>query len=304
MTIQELRRRFGSGEIDKPTYIRAMLEQHQRLFEYAQVLGETDIASIEITGAGVRFRLRDLPFRMTCPAAEARVAPLEIINFDHYEAAETKAVLPLLAGCSTVLDIGANIGWFSLWFTHHAPQAHVHAFEPIPENLRYLMCNVADNGLEQRISVHALGLSEQEGRSDFFVYPSGSTNVSLTNVSGAHDAVRVVARTERLDDWAQRNGVRPDFIKCDVEGAELLVFRGARRVLREARPVVFAEMLRKWSQPFGYHPNDMIAFFGTLDYRCMAVGSDGLTAFEHMTEASTETNFLFLPRERRDLPGA
>jgi FkbM family methyltransferase len=295
MSLQELRKRFRSGSLPKPDYVRAMLERHKALFEYADFLADTDIAAIEITPAGLRFRLKDLPFAMECPAGEARVAPIEILNFSRYEPDETRALLAHVQGCRTILDIGANIGWFALWFAHHAPQATVHAFEPVPPSRAFLERNIALNGLQQRIQVHSVGLSDEPGQFEFFVYPGGSTNASLANVTGASDAVRVVAPTERLDEWVARHGVAPDLIKCDVEGAEFLVFRGAERTLRERRPVVFTEMLRKWSKPFGYHPNEVIAFFRRLGYSCHAVAPQGLVPFDRMTDESLETNFVFLP---------
>jgi FkbM family methyltransferase len=301
MKPQELRRRYREGTLGKPEYIRAMCVRHQVLFEYSGFLAGTDIAAIQITPQGVEFQLRDPPVWMACPAGEARVAPVEILNFGQYEPAETRALLPLVRDARMVLDIGANIGWFALWFASHCAGARVHAFEPVPRNVEFLARNVARNALEHRISVHSLGLSERAGTHEFFVYPTGSTNASMLNVAAVADPVRVVAAVERLDDWAARTGVAPDCIKCDVEGAELLVFRGGERVLREHRPVVFAEMLRKWARPFGYHPNDMIDFFSGLEYRCYSVSEAGLAPFRRMTDASVETNFVFLSRERAEL---
>lgn len=298
MSPSELRRQYLAGALPKPDYIAAMHAWHQVLFEYSEFLADTDVAAIELAPGGPVFRLRDLPFRMRCPGGEARVAPIEVLNFGRYEPAETRALLPLLKDCRAVLDVGANIGWFALWFAHHCPQAQIHAFEPVPQSLDYLRANIALNALDERISAHGIGLSDKVGAFDFWVYPTGSTNVSLANVSAAADARRIVAPTDRLDDWTTRQGVVPGVIKCDVEGAELLVFRGAERTLREHRPLVFTEMLRKWSQPFGYHPNDMIGYFAGLDYACYAVGAAGLVPFVAMSDVSVETNFVFVPLER------
>ncbi len=92
----------------------------------------------------------------------------------------------------------------------------------------------------------------------------------------------------------RNQNVAPDFIKCDVEGAELLVFRGGRSTLAKYRPVVFTELLRKWSKPFGYHPNDLIGYFVELGYLCFAVGSSGARRTDEITEQTVETNYCFL----------
>ena len=74
------------------------------------------------------------------------------------------------------------------------------------------------------------------------------------------------------------------------------MFRGGRQTLSEYRPVVFAELLRKWSKPFGYHPNDMLAYFNELDYECFAVGQTDVRRIETVTEETPETNFAFIHR--------
>src|SRR4051812_26601522 len=85
-----------------------------------------------------------------------------------------------------------------------------------------------------------------------------------------------------------------DLLKCDVEGAELFVFRGGRETLARHQPIIFAEMLRKWSAKFEYHPNDIISFLRPLDYSCFALDSAGLSRCDEVTDATTQTNFIFL----------
>jgi len=298
MSLAQLRADFERGILPKPAYIAAMLEQHRQLFAYAEHLTGTDIQRIEITEHGPVFWLRDMPCRLTCPVGEARVAPLEILNFRHYEAHEIGLLRSLLGKQTCALDIGANIGWFALWLAHHLPQATVHAFEPIPQSYQYLSRNIAANGVGARVLTYNHGLSNEAGIVDFHVHPTGSTNASMLNVSGAADARRVRAMTLTVDEWCINHEASPDFIKCDVEGAEFLVFRGAQQTLKRCQPLVFTEMLRKWSQPFGYHPNDVLVYFRELGYRCLALSAQGLKPFEAMDDQTVETNFLFLHRER------
>jgi FkbM family methyltransferase len=300
MNITELKRRFKAGEIEKPAYIESILAFHQALFEYASFLRDTEIECIEITDTGVRFKLRDMPYEMECPPSQARVAPIEILNFDEYEPAETGALARLLQGCSTILDVGANIGWFSLWFAHRLQTATIHAFEPLPDNFQFLARNIAANHLGGRVLLYPYGLSDRAGTFDFYSYPTGSTNASLLNVSGAGNAVKVIGKTVTLDSWVRETGTAPDLLKCDVEGAELLVFKGGEATIARHRPIVFTEMLRKWSKPFGYHPNDVLKFFERLGYGCHSIGPRGLASFGKMTDASIETNFVFLHKQHHE----
>jgi FkbM family methyltransferase len=294
MTIHALKRQFQAGEIGKPEFIARALEIHRHLFDCVALTGSTDVHEIHVTSEGVSFVMGDERLRLFAPPDEARVAPIEVMNFDRYEPAETRAMDALTLGARQILDVGANIGWYAVRFAARLPQAHVHAFEPMPTAHAYLQRNVAANGLGERVTCYSHGLSDNSGSFKFFITPKGGTNASLLNVSGSPEARAVVGLTLTLDDWVANQGVAPDFIKCDVEGAELLVFRGGQATLQAHRPIVFAELLRKWSKPFGYHPNDMLGFFADLGYGCWAVGEQGVRALQQVTDETPETNYAFL----------
>src|SRR5262249_23837472 len=92
--------------------------------------------------------------------------------------------------------------------------------------------------------------------------------------------------------------VLPDFIKMDVEGAELMVIRGGRETINRAKPKIFAEMLRKHAATFHYHPNDIIDFLATEGYRCFTARAGRVEEFLRMDEETIETNFVFLHADR------
>jgi FkbM family methyltransferase len=293
-TLATLKEQFRTGTLSKADFIRSALQLHSALFTYVDVTRTTDVKEIVISADGVSFVLGEERIRLYCPENEARVAPIEVMNFNHYEPAETRAMDLLAANALTILDVGANIGLYSIRFAKRFPAARVYAFEPMPPSHAFLQRNVAANAVGDRVSCFNYGLSEKSGTVDFFISPAAGTNASLLNVAGAQDALRVVGLTLTMDQWAVNQKVAPDFIKCDVEGAELLVFRGGRATLAQHRPIVFAELLRKWSKPFGYHPNDMLAFFGELGYQCFAVGEAGVRPLAEVTDDTPETNYAFL----------
>jgi FkbM family methyltransferase len=200
----------------------------------------------------------------------------------------------LSADAQQVLDIGANIGWYSVRFAKRNPRSKVHAFEPMPISNAYLQRNVALNSVGHQVCCYNYGLSEMGGSFEYYIAPGNGTNASLLNVADARDAQVIVGLTLTLDQWSSNQKIKPDFIKCDVEGAELLVFRGGEETLKTSKPIVFAELLRKWSKPFGYHPYDMLGFFSRLGYRCYAVGNTGVYSIETVTDETQETNYAFL----------
>lgn len=296
-TLQALKERFDSGVLAKPDFIRQALDIHRQLFSYVDVTHGTDIHEITVSPAGVSFVMGDERIRLFAPPNEARVAPVEVMNFGRYEPEET-AVMDLLAeGAQQILDVGANIGWYSVRFATRNPRARVHAFEPMPVSYSYLQRNISANALGSNVTPYNYGLSETGGSFEFYIAPTGGTNASLLNVADAADARKVVGLTLTLDQWCANLGVKPDFIKCDVEGAELLVFRGGRETLARDKPVVFAELLRKWAKPFGYHPNDVLGFFADLGYVCFAIGPDGVRQIDEVDDQTIETNYAFVHTE-------
>ncbi|XZG69405.1 FkbM family methyltransferase [Chitinibacteraceae bacterium HSL-7] len=294
-SIVALRASYALGQIGKADFIAQALSCHRLLFDYVKVIHQTDVTEIVITKDGVRFELGSEAIRLFAPEGEARVAPLEIMNFDRYEPSETRVMDFLSQGAKVILDVGANIGWYATRFAKRSPSAKVFAFEPMPTSYLYLQRNVAENSLGDRVTCYNFGLSNKAGCFEYYSPVSGGTNASLMNVSNAQNLSPVLGLTLTMDQWLANHGqMMVDFIKCDVEGAELLVFQGGQSVLQQQRPVVFAEMLRKWAKPFGYHPNDMIAFFHELGYVCYGVGEQGVRRVEFVNDETVETNYAFV----------
>jgi FkbM family methyltransferase len=305
MTLNDLKNRYRRGAIPKPDFITQALQLHRSLFEYVAITQTTDVREIRIAPDGVSFQLGEDGIWLFAPPEEGRVAPIETMNFDRYEPEETRIMDLLALGATQILDIGANIGWRSVRFAKRLPRVRVHAFEPIPATFGYLQRNIRVNAVDTRVSAYNCGLSETSGTVSFFISPTSGTNASLLNVANASDVQKIAGLTTTLDKWAAEHGVVPDFIKCDVEGAELLVFRGARETFARHRPKVFAELLRKWSKPFGYHPNDMLRYFSGLGYVCFAVGAQGVRCITEVTEKTAEANFAFVhPQAHADVVAA
>ncbi|MEB3221130.1 MAG: FkbM family methyltransferase [Candidatus Sericytochromatia bacterium] len=294
MDLVTLKAAHAAGQLDKPTFIRRALALHASLFDTARALADTEVRAITLSPEGVCFEVGPARLRLWCPPDEARVAPIETLNFDRYEPREMAVLEALADGCRAMLDVGANIGWYAVWFATRVPAGRVWAFEPLPGPYAYLQRNVAANDVGDRVATFNLGLSRKNGVATFHFAPTNGTNASLLNVAEAPDAVPVIGVTMRLDDWVTAHGVVPDLVKCDVEGAELWVFEGAEGTLAKHRPAVLAELLRKWSRPFGYHPTDVLEFFRRLGYRALAIGGERPRLIEAVDDETVETNYVFL----------
>ena len=294
MSLSELKKCYLNNELTKPEFIKKAFTLHQQLFEYVEIARSTDVKEIKITKEGVFFEIGNPAIRVYCPPNEARVAPIEIMNFDKYEPEVTQIMNLLTSECQNILDIGANIGWYTLYFAKQNPEARIFSFEPMPTSYSCLQRNVSMNNVSNRVATFNYGLSETNGVVEFFVAPGNGTNASLKNVTETENAVAVVGLTLTTDQWVQNYGIIPDFIKCDVEGAELFVFRGAKSTLEHHHPIVFTELLRKWTKPFGYHPNDVISYLKDFGYKCFGISSAGVRQMIIVSEETIETNYVFL----------
>lgn len=187
------------------------------------------------------------------------------------EMEELKIFFNLVGEQGTFIDVGANVGWYSILAAHAG--ADVYSFEPIPRTYERLCNNVKLNALS-KINTFNIGIGDNVGTEIFYFNQRASGASSRVNLEYLSDGLEqeIKCGIDSLDHILLKENVRKiDLIKCDVEGGELFVFRGAINIIQSFRPFVISEMLRKWSAKFNYHPNEIIRFFKMLDYKCIAL---------------------------------
>lgn len=296
--INDILSAYQYGQIDKHAYIREMYEEyHAGLFEYAQHLVKTNIKKIEIEDGHVIMTSRDRGARMLCIPGDYRVAPVEALNFFDYEKFDSAIIERLIDDGDVFFDIGANIGWYSINVALARRAAQIHSFEPIPTTYSYLEKNLKLNHLAN-VTAYDFGFSNHAGEFDFYFYKEGSGNASSANVSDRKDVQVCKCKVRTLDDFTAETQIKVDFIKCDVEGAELLVYQGGLQTIQRDRPIIFSEILRKWSAKFNYDPNNIFELLREQGYQAFVVNDGRLQEFFQMDETTKETNFFFLHKQK------
>jgi FkbM family methyltransferase len=293
MNMFELRTAYQDGKLTKQQYIQEMHRRHAVLHEYSAFMRDTDVAEISITGEQVVMTLKETGIKLLCDPADERIIPIEILNLGTFEKTELELVKRMTGARATIWDVGANVGWYSINLAKAFPQAQILAFEPIPSTYKQLEKNIELNQVSN-VRTHPFGFSDKPGHLTFYFYPECSGNASTANLSEKASVRTLQCPVKTLDDFAAESGYAVDLIKCDVEGAELFVFKGGLKTIARQQPVIFTEMLRKWSAKFNYHPNDLIKLLTGIGYRCFAASGDKLVEFVSMDENTTETNFFFL----------
>jgi FkbM family methyltransferase len=156
------------------------------------------------------------------------------------------AIKPHVVADSVCLDVGANIGLYSLGLSALAPKGKVYAFEPSPSAFGHLQSNLAANKAAN-VEASNLAVSDSTGTvhfHDFSFFSAGSFSSDEGSLlsSESYGSQSFEAATTTLDEFvADRKLDRVDFVKVDVEGAELSVLAGAEKTLATYRPVTVLE---------------------------------------------------------------
>jgi FkbM family methyltransferase len=298
MSINSLRKKYQLGKLKKSDYISEMHKIHSILFDYSILIPSTDISKIEISDNRVIMTSKTNNIKMICTQEDERIAPIEILNFGNYDELEIELIVRLVPKGAIIFDIGSNFGWYSFSLEKMIKKSEIYSFEPVPLTYSYLVENIKINR-STKIIPYNFGFSNNKGTFPIYYDPKGSGNASLKNL---HSADKIVeCRLDTLDNFCGQNNKTVDFIKCDVEGAELYVFQGGINTIKENNPIIFTEMLRKWSTQFGYHPNDIIIFFKDLGYKCFYLEGKTLREIRIINEKTVPTNFFFLHEKKHNI---
>ena len=145
---------------------------------------------------------------------------------------------------SIALDVGANAGAYALLLGQWVgPTGRVFAFEPSPSVFETLRRHVALNHLDAVVTPVAEAVGDQVGTAALVIAGTAGESHLILN-DRRHDDVTIDVSMTTVDAFCARMRLAPDFIKVDVEGAELAVLRGARQTIaaRGSRLALFVEM--------------------------------------------------------------
>ncbi|MCC6182564.1 MAG: FkbM family methyltransferase [Bacteroidia bacterium] len=303
MNIKDTKDSFKKSEISKVDFINKMHEFHKVLFDFSENLKHTEIEKIEIEDNKVIFTSRKTNLhpggvKFYVDVIDKRVTPIDTFNFDQYELEDSEMLYKLVSDGDTIFDIGANIGWYSNHLSKKLPSSKIYSFEPIPETFAQIKRNTELNQAKN-IILNNVALSDKVQTLTFYYSPLITGASSAANITENEAMTKLECQTSTIDKFISENNItRLDFIKCDVEGAEFMVYKGGSEAIKTYKPIVFTEMLRKWAAKFGYHPNDIIHFFKELGYKCYVSHHSKLIPFDIVTEDTLETNYFFLHPEK------
>ena len=194
-----------------------------------------------------------------------------------YEPGETALIRQITRADSICVDVGANVGYFTILMASVANEGTVHAFEPIPLNAALLRASAELNGL-RNVRVNECAVADHHGVVSF----SQSTDSAYSSIrdTGRKPSERTFSTSViALDEYLDRERVRRvDILKVDAEGAEALIVAGASRLLGDDRRkprLVILELYDQNLQAFGSSVETVIERMGGYGYKPFVVSPQG-----------------------------
>ena len=207
---------------------------------FPRVLLDLALAETKWRPDEVTYKLRNGLTVVTPNADGARHPLYEIFSDDAYRIGELTSGLDADA---TIIDVGGQIGGFSMALAKAMPQARIHVYEASPTSAGYVSRNIDSNGLDSRVTVHATAMASETGSFTFVDSGDASGLNGLTAPEGLGSEVTVPATT--FDEAVKGAGGPVQLVKIDVEGAEYDIilpsdkssWADVRKVVMEYHPV-------------------------------------------------------------------
>lgn len=197
------------------------------------------------------------------------------------------------------IDIGANQGEFSLFAAKRLTQGRVLAFEPVDFFYNLLKENIARNNFKNIETFH-YGLSNEVKQLPIYMGHTGAgEHEGLATIFQSDQRARFIQNIELeiLDEQLPALALqRIDFMKIDVEGAEMLVLKGALKTIERFKPLIMLEINQATYQAAGYTVPDVIRFFADLGYTLHVMTKSG--TLKAVTATPDFCNAVFVPNAK------
>ena len=298
MKPSDLRQGFLKSSIKREEYWHQISKMCEPLLDFTHFLSGTDNKLI-VSEMGV---VVEFPFVQATRVSlfldpeDVRTASSIILSEGAYEPFISEIINSLSESSTNFVDVGANIGYYTISVAKKFPSIQIFAFEPNPIVYSKLQKNIELNGQLKNISSFNVAAGKLNGESLDFYIPrlTGSSGGSFRELhSEEGESISIKVKSALIDEVL---GIREkiDLMKFDVEGAELEALEGSLAIITKDKPTIFAELLRKWMKPFKSHPQDVVKILKALDYLPLSIGEGSLSPLDEIVEETIETNFLFI----------
>jgi len=193
--------------------------------------------------------------------------------YGEYEAETMRIMRKYAREDEIFLDIGANLGVFSLEIAR-TEKCNIIAFEPNPPTAECFKKSIKANKLTDRIKLFQVALSSESCKVNLIDSPINAgasaleTSASMNNIGDRYEV-----RAESLDDFSDFKLLLAELnkkiglIKMDIEGAEMLALEGMSNVLKKHKPVLIIELIDSQLRSFGSSKKELVKLLNSYDFK-------------------------------------
>lgn len=172
-----------------------------------------------------------------------------IFFFGEYERNTNQLLKKYIKPDDVVLEAGANNGSETLLIAKLVGSGMVHVFEPIPHVYKRLFTNMELNNVWDKVKLYDLALGDEDKVVQFNIMPPNFCNQGMSSKYGENDlTTKLDVKQKKVDTWVRENNIkRLNFIKMDIQGAEIDLLTGAEETIQRFKPVIFTEASDSWN---------------------------------------------------------
>jgi|GEM_PF-336959 len=259
---------------------------HDRAFDALRKVDQVD--------GLLRSRSRVFGHEMFLDPTDSIVSPM-LLRDGYFEPYETTLIESVVKPGDVVLDIGANIGYYTLIFARLVGEhGHVYAFEPDPTNYRLLKKNVRANGYNNVTFIHK-AVAETSGPLKLYLCPDNKGDHRIFESEDSRDAIPIEAVT--LDEHFANYDGRIDFIKMDIQGSEGRAVQGMQNLLKKHQNIkIITEFWPAGLHRSGVNATEYLSSLENQGFRLFRIDED-----EELTESTSMDELLRrYPASRED----
>lgn len=195
---------------------------------------------------------------------------LMLSYYEIHEPIETEMVQKVITKGSVVVDVGANIGYYTLLFARSAgEEGKVFSFEPSPDNFALLKKNVETNGY-RNVEMVNRAISDKPGTTRLYINKESAGGHRVYQSESGEDYVEV--ESIRLEDYFKDFDRDVDVIKLDIEGWEYYAIMGMKSIIEKSPKIrIFMEFYPDYIRKSGADPEAILDFFEKCGLTILAI---------------------------------
>ncbi len=222
-----------------------------------------------------------------------------------FETGTTRTLRKILRADDVTFDVGANIGWYTTLFAQVCPKGRCHTFEPLPLVFEELTLNCTLNEVDANVTFNKVAVGDEPGDATIYAAPGMPHTYASVSRQVVPEGLPIRCQITTLDRYVrQQRARRVDLVKVDVEGAELMVLKGATDLIGGANPPAWLlEVNSRTSAAFGYRPPDLFTFLagrGRFHFFRIPEGWGELAEMRSPEDCVHADNVLCVPEPRLD----